>query len=562
MSGSVIRRYGNLSSLFWSFILCVTGYSLFSQASFQYIWPIDSPFVITGNYGELRPNHFHAGIDFSTRGQINLPVYAVEEGYVSRIRVSPYGYGKCVYITHPNGKVSVYAHLNSFSLKIANKAKENQYDTQSFEIDYMLKPRTVYVRKNEIIGLSGNTGGSTGPHLHFELRDELTEIPSNPLTILKTKDRTPPELQHIAFYNLSDSTTPKFMHSYRVKESGNDSAHLEDDHLVLHQSIVGLSFAGLDRVYPNGNPNNVFAASVFLDDKLIYTHKLEGISFDDTRYINEFSETIGKHKYQKCFLPSFYPPGFSSYNENRGRIVLPDSAYHKVKLVLSDENGNERKIQFYVRVKHVKAYTAVPMEGDVYVKCTEELLTNKKDIRLQILARTLYYSSILNIENTLDINGKLKIVPPLNLRQAVNIGFKVPEKFLDHKDKLLLKGSSSNAVGQVRGDSVFFAVKEFDHFYLVVDTIPPKIKMDYSPRKLKDAWKMDSFSFTISDNQSGVGKYNVWLNNSWVLAEYDAKSDQLTYYFDEETPIGLLNFKVEVQDKAGNKTFFEYVLKK
>ena len=548
--------------MFLSYILCLAWSSLFSQASFQYIWPIDSPFVITGNYGELRPNHFHAGIDFSTRGQINLPVYAVEEGYVSRIRVSPYGYGKCVYITHPNGKVSVYAHLNSFSLKIANKTKENQYDTQSFEIDYMLKPRTVYVRKNEIIGLSGNTGGSTGPHLHFELRDELTEIPSNPLTILKTKDRTPPELQHIAFYNLSDSTTPKFMHSYRVKESGNDSAHLEDDHLVLHQSIVGLSFAGLDRVYPNGNPNNVFAASVFLDDKLIYTHKLEGISFDDTRYINEFSETIGKHKYQKCFLPSFYPPGFSSYNENRGRIVLPDSAYHKVKLVLSDENGNERKIQFYVRAKHVKAYTAVPMEGDVYVKCTEELLTNKKDIRLQIPARTLYYSSILNIENTLDINGKLKIVPPLNLRQAVNIGFKVPEKFLDHKDKLLLKGSSSNAVGQVRDDSVFFAVKEFDHFYLVVDTIPPKIKMDYSPRKLKDAWKMDSFSFTISDNQSGVGKYNVWLNNSWVLAEYDAKSDQLTYYFDEETPIGLLNFKVEVQDKAGNKTFFEYVLKK
>ena len=542
------------------FLFCLTLSCVFSQNTLRYMWPIDSPFVITGNYGELRPNHFHAGIDFSTQGQINLPVYAIEEGYVSRIRVSPYGYGKCVYITHPNGNVSVYAHLNSFSLKVATQAKENQYATQSYEIDFLLKPRLVYVRKNEIVGLSGNTGGSTGPHLHFEIRDELTEVPLNPLSFFKINDRTAPEVQHMGLYDLADSTSPKFLQGFKVKESGKDSSRLENDHIIIDRSIIGISFAGLDRVIPSGNPNNIYSAKLYLDDTLIYAHHLYGISFSDSRYINAFSETIAKHKYQKCFLPTLYPDGFSEVSKNRGRIVLYDHKFHTIKLVTADESGNERKLQFYLKAERFTTFHPVA-NNDAFVNCNEDRVLNRNQIHIQIAARTLFYSSALTIENNLE-NGRLSVLPDLNLKQAVLIGFVPPKKFSTMTDKLLLKGSSSTAVAGSRNDSVYFAVKEFGRFKLALDTFPPEIKIPYSPRQLKDAWKMDSFSFLIRDNNSGIGRYNLWLNNSWVLSEYDAKTDLLTYYFDEDTPIGILNFKLEVQDKVGNKTFLEYVLKK
>jgi murein DD-endopeptidase MepM/ murein hydrolase activator NlpD len=534
----------------------------FAQNSFSYIWPIDSPRVITANYGELRPDHFHAGLDFSTGGKIDLPVFCVEEGYVSRIRVSPFGYGKCVYITHPNGKVSVYAHLNSFSLKIANKAKEHQYITQSFEIDFMPKPRTMYVRKNEIIGLSGNTGGSTGPHLHFEIRDEISEIPLNPLGYFHVNDDTPPDLQAIGFYNLADTCAPKFMKAYKAKQIKRDSLCLDDDHLLSDQSIIGLAFSGFDRFSANGNPNNIFCIRIYMDDSLVYSHSLMNIAFSDSRFINEFSERVAKHTYQKCFLPTVYPSEFYGKVFNKGRIILKDSSFHKIKLVAYDESGNATKLQFYIKAKKFNDYKKFEMQGDALVTCSEDFTGTVNNLQIFIPARTLFYSTPLLIENNMEAGSKLIILPEVNLRQPAIVGFKVPLHFAGKGDKLVLKRSSAVSTPLSRNDSVFFMIKDFGVYRLVCDTIPPKIKIEYSGKKLKDAWLMDAFSFKVTDNVSGIGRYNLWLNNSWVLAEYDAKTDLLTYYFDEDTPMGLLQFKLEVQDKAGNKAYLEYVLKK
>ncbi len=542
-------------------ILLFFSVSVLSQGPFNYIWPIDSPFVITANYGELRPNHFHAGMDFSTSGKINLPIYCIEEGYVSRIRVSPYGYGKCVYITHPGGKVSVYAHLNAFSLKIANKAKENQYITQNFEIDFIPMPRTMYVRKNEIIGLSGNTGGSTGPHLHFEIRDGLLEIPLNPLGFYRLGDRTSPEIHAIGFYNLSDTSAPRFMNAHKIKRGKGDSLILENDHMVLDQSIVGLAFSGLDRCYPNGNPNNIYAARIYVDDSLVYVHQLNNISFSESRFINEFSEVAGKNKFQKCFLPTLYPEGFFGKCTNKGRLFLDDRVFHKVKLVVADESGNTAPLQFYLKAKKVNAYKPRESPGDWNVNCAEDFKRDKNGLQVYIPAKTLFYSTPLLVDNAIETEDKLSILPEVNLKQAVTIGFKVPDRFWENREKLLLKNSTM-ALPLNRNDSVFYEIKEFGNHRLIIDTLPPKIKIEYSEHKLKEAWQMDAFSFRITDNVSGIGKYNLWLNNTWVLSEYDAKENLLTYYFDEETPMGLLQFKLEVIDKVGNRTFLEYTLKK
>lgn len=536
---------------------------LSAQVKLNYMWPLDSPFVITGNYGELRPNHFHAGIDFSTRREINLPVYAVEEGYVSRIRASSVGYGKCVYITHPDGKVSVYAHLNSFSLKISKVIMFEQYKRRTFEIDMQPRPRTLYVRKNEIIGLSGNTGGSSGPHLHFEIRDEKTEVPINPLTSYKLNDPSPPELQQIAFFNLADTCSPVFMRSIKVREGTKDTLLTENQFITLDKAIIGIAFSGFDRARHSGNPNNIYAAELFMDGRLIYSHRLNNISFTYGRYVNEFSHAVGRTKFQKCFLPSIYPQDMYGNHYNKGRIILSDTLFHKFVLKVRDEYGNSRSVKFFVRTKKFNYYSSPSVKSDLFVECHKDFLVKKNGLYLFIPERTLYYSTPLIIENSIEINDRFTILPSnVNLNAGASVGFKVPQKYLKSRGKLILRGRSSVSTPINSKDSIYFTIRNFESYHLMLDTVPPRVQTLLSDKRLKQAWQMDNFSLVITDNLSGIGRYDLWLNGTWVLAEYDAKKDLLTYYFDEDTPIGILQFKLELEDKVGNKTVFNYTLRK
>lgn len=561
MRGSVENKYCLWSCILSLCVFCSLTFPCVSQKQYKFHWPIDSPFVITGNYGELRPNHFHAGIDFSTGGKINLPVYCVEEGYISRIRISPYGYGKCVYVTHPGGKVTVYAHLNSFSLKVDRLAKAFCHDTQSNEIDYMPSPRSAYVRKNEILGLSGNSGGSTGPHLHFEIRDEVSEVPLNPLGFYRLNDNMPPEIFSLAVYDLHDTLQPVMLDTYKVKKGRNDSLILSEDQLILNSSCVGFAFSGCDRYYANGNPNNIYSIRIYLDDTLIYVHRLNNIAFSETRFVNEFNESLGKIKYQKCFLPTLFPPELFGIYSNKGRVVLGTDRFRKIKLIAIDEAGNSSALQFHIRARTGFVANINNTLPDSLTNCNQDAQIHADGLDLRIPAKTLYRSAKINVKSTVEKDGKFSISPDLNLRQAATVALKVPLFLKNLGTKILLKGSSS-VVPVNRNDSLFFGIKDFGKYYLVIDTTAPKVRVGYSERSLRNAWQMDAFSFEITDVSSGMGKYNLWLNNAWVFSEYDAKTDLLTYYFDEDTPIGLLQFKLEVEDKLGNKTLFEYTLKK
>jgi hypothetical protein len=534
----------------------------FSQAEFNYIWPIDSPFVITANYGELRPNHFHTGLDFSTGGKINLPVYSIQEGYVSRIRISQGGYGKCVYITHPDGNVSVYGHLNAFSLKVDKAAKEYQLAVHSYEIDFLLRPKTVYVRRNEIIGLSGNTGSSTGPHLHFELRDQLSEVPLNPLQYYRINDHTPPVIQQLGVYDLADTSAPKLIANIKVKQGNQDSLYLDNDHIVLDNAIVGMAFSGLDKFTLSGSSNNIFSAKLFYEDFMIYSHKLSGIPFSEAAYINEFCETSGSGKLQKCFLPTLYPSEMYDKCFDKGRILLIDTLFHKLNLVVMDESGNEKNLQFYIRTKKFNYYKEPAPRAELYVNCNESFSGSQNSLQVYLPAKSLFYSTSISLENTIETSGKLTIAPLINLRQPITVAFKVPDKFKSYAARLILKNGNELSTAIARNDSVLFSIKNSGTYQLIIDVVAPKVKVDYSAKRLKNAWEMESFSFVISDDLSGIASYNVWLNQAWVLAEYDNKKDLLTYYFDEDTPFGLLQFKVEVKDRSGNETVLDYVLKK
>jgi hypothetical protein len=545
--------------LFIIFLSC--GFTQFSQP-LRYIFPLDSPWVLSGNYGELRPNHFHAGLDFSTGGNVNLPVYAAEEGYVSRIRVSPVGYGKCVYITHPGGHVTVYAHLNAFAMKLDGVVKLEQYARRKYEIDFIPRTHSIRVKKNEIIGLSGNTGGSTGPHLHFEIRDEISETPLNPLKFLKTSDHVKPVLNQLAIFSLSDTTSPVYLMNCRLKRTG-DSVVLQNDHITLNQAIVGLAFSGFDRFTATGSVNNIYSVKMFFDGKLSYSHFLDNIHFDNSRYVNEFSQKIGKQTYQRCFLPTMYPEKMYEHVVNKGRILLADTSYHTIRLLFTDETGNQSSIQFWLKTKKFNFYHAFSVKGNEFVNCVTAATIDQGELTLRIPAGSLYNSTSISVVDLTEKLGKFSIKPgKTNLNNAVGVTIRTNGKFKQYASKLILTGGGGLSIGTISADSVRFTIKSFGDFQMLIDTIRPRIKLKPLSTRVTDAWKHDSFSFTISDDLSGVGRYDVYINNVWVLAEYDSKFDTLTYFFDENTPIGLLQFRVEVEDRVGNRETFFYLLKK
>ena len=518
------------------------------------MWPLDTPCVITGNYGELRPNHFHAGIDFSTGGRINRKVYAVADGYVSRIRVNAGAYGRCVYVTHPGNRVTVYAHLNSFNLAIAGVVEKEQRQKTSFEVELLPAPGSIPVKRGEVLGLSGNTGSSSGPHLHFEIRDEMSETPLNPLETYRLPDTVRPVLESLGFYDLSDSLVPVLTRVAKIHPATVAQS------FVVPVKVLGISFMGHDRITSRGGKNNVYGAEVFFDGQLIYSHTLRAIDFADNRYVNEFSETSGRAVLQRCFLPTLYPPRLYNHHTGKGTISFKDTLSHTIRIVLRDEAGNRSDREFRIRSSGGNEMKPQSVGGFMYVDCTRDFLVSEEGLRLYIPAKTFYRSASLVVTNQLETTSRVSIAPAVNMRSPLVLSFRIPRNYSGVPGKLVLRSQAGAVTGVPRADSVYFYLKNTGQFTLLADISPPEIRTALSAKTIKKTHKFTSFSFRITDRLSGISKYNVFVNGVWVLAEFDAKSDMLTYKFDQSTPKGPLQFVVEVEDRCGNNKKFSYRL--
>ena len=538
----------------WPALLFV-GMRLVAQVPPAFQWPLDTPCIITGNYGELRPGHFHAGIDLATGGKINKPVYAAMDGYVSRIKVSAVGYGKVVYITHPNSRVTVYAHLNSMGLKLNRVVREEQIARKSFEVELLPAPGAITVRGGEVIGLSGNTGGSSGPHLHFEVRDEKSETPLNPLEIYHYPDTVAPVLEALAFYDLSDTLSPKLTRAAKIH-----SATVSQTFVVSH-GIVGFGFAGYDMMHAGGSKNNIYSASISIDGRGVYSHTLRTIDFADNRFVNEFSETSGKLQLQRCFLPTLYPPRLFGPHHNKGVWKARDTLPHRIDILLRDERMNETRHSFTIISRMPdQNFASAEAVSPRFVRCDRDFMYDTAGLRVYIPGGTLYRSALLKVTNTINVSSRFALLPELNMRSAYVIAFKVPPAYSGLEGRMVLRSAGGVLPAAVRNDSVYFYPKNTGDFTLLADIEPPRIKTQLSPKKLRRMKKLRSMGFVITDRLSGIQNYTVTVNGKWVIAEYDAKNDLLSYDFDEETPRGPLNFEVTARDRVGNSKKFRYRL--
>ena len=362
-------------------------FNLFSQKEYPKNYfqkPLDIPLILAGTFGELRSNHFHAGIDIKTQKREGLPVFAIADGYVSRIKIQHWGYGKALYITHPNGYTSVYAHLQKFGSKIESFVKKKQYEKESYTIQLFPNKTLLKVRKGDIIAYSGNTGGSTAPHLHFEIRDTKTEKIINPLLFgIEIKDNIKPEIKSAYAYPLGDfSQVNQSENPVKLQITKQENGDLVADKIYA-LGVIGIGVKSFDRLNGAHNKNGIYNLDLYVNNEKIYNHCLETFSFAEGKYINlhlDYEHYKKRYeKIQRCFvIPS---NKLSIYGNliNSGQINIDDGMNYVIEVIASDIKGNKTTLTIPVQGKSQKILLKKEEKKTDYYFKKEEFNTIEKE---------------------------------------------------------------------------------------------------------------------------------------------------------------------------------------
>jgi murein DD-endopeptidase MepM/ murein hydrolase activator NlpD len=561
---------GKLSGLLFCMLFLnvyVSAQQLFSQNSYPLVdfrSPLDIvPPALSGSFGELRSNHFHSGIDFRTNQRQGYPIYAVGDGYISRLRVQNSGFGLAVYINHPNGYTSVYGHMQRFNPKIAQQVKSIQYAKKSYELDEFPSSVLLPVRKGEIIGYSGNSGSSGGPHLHFEIRDTKTEATINPqLFGIEIPDNIPPVIGSMYVYRLNGKPFNEFIpKQYFQLSGGNGTYKLNSVNTINLSGEVGFGIVVSDRHNGASGNNGVYSIELELDGKPVYTSALEKFQFQNSRAINSHIDyptyLNTKRSIQKSFVDPGNPLQIYSNLVNRGRITFTDGKLHALKYTVNDARGNKSTVTFNVQAdtKATLPEPTVPDGNSYKYNVVNELTTDQ--MRVILPKGTLY--------NDFNFQYKSSPKPAGNAWSAIHhihnnltplhTGFELwikADSSLIRKDKALIVNTNRiSQGGNFDNGYVKANPRAFGSFFIAIDTIAPLI----NPVNIANGKNMSGISkmsFRISDNLSGIKSFNGFIDGKWVLMEFDTKTANLWHTFDAGIPAGKHTFELTVSDMKDN----------
>ncbi len=527
---------------------------------------MDIPLILAGTFGELRSNHFHSGIDIKTQQRQGLPIYAIGDGTVTRIKISLWGYGKAIYVAHPNGYTSVYGHLQKFSPEIEEYIKKIQYQKKSYEIEVFPEYGEVKVKKDDIIAYSGNSGGSSGPHLHFEIRSSVSEKPTNPLLYgLEVRDATNPTLVGLYGYTLSENAQ---LNKGNQKTQINFSKQKDGTFLadkVTALGTIGFGFVGFDRQDLAANKNGVYAVRQVVNGKVYTDYDFETFSFTETRYINTLIDYNHFGKYRQRIQKCFKSAGnrLSIYNKlvNDGKIEVKEGLSYNVELLIYDLEGNLTKV-------------IIPVEGKKEVlkakktpQNTDNFIIAKRPNNYDLGLAKVYFPANTFYENFyIDLKKGNDTVTVHNNRIPAHRNFTLSfdaSKYTEEERKQLFiarldrKLKPYYASTYKRGSTFTTRTRNLGTYTLAKDTIAPKIRT----KNFKHKQWLNNYrylSLLISDDLSGIDSYDATLNGEWILMEYEPKTKTLTYNFDDKIlDKKQCELKVVVKDNVGNTNTLE-----
>jgi murein DD-endopeptidase MepM/ murein hydrolase activator NlpD len=528
--------------------------------------PLDIPLTISGNFGELRTNHFHAGLDFRTQQKEGLNVYASAEGYVSRIKISTFGYGKAIYISHPNGYTTVYGHLKMASPAIQKYIKEQHYKEKAFEIDVFPKPDELIIKEGEFIALSGNTGGSGGPHLHFEIRDSKTEKIINPMFFGFDRlmaDTRLPQIGALMAYPINNNSV--------VNESQKPTLvnlSLQKDGTFLSEKIkangkIGFSINAWDLMDFSYSKNGLYKVESFVNGKPHFGYTFDTFGFDEGKFINalldypRFANT--GVRFQKLFTKNPYGLSILKSTSENGIINIVHNLTTNYRIEISDFNNNKIIVNIPIIFSENAAKVLREVsKSKILLKSKIENIYSKENITVSVPENTFYEDFYLDFEVK---NDTLTFADEsFAQHNAIVVTFKknmdVPDKskvfIATIEGKKLIYNKTKN-----KDDEFITYTKNLGKMILAQDTTKPKIT-PLTLAKTKTISKQKSIDFSISDDLSGIKEYNGYINGEWVLFDYDFKSKKLSYNMsDDFVKEGNNELKLVVSDNLGNSTIFE-----
>lgn len=533
--------------------------------------PVEIPILLSGNFGELRSNHFHAGIDIKTPNGEGEKVLSIADGVVSRIKVSPRGYGKAIYIVHPNGYTSVYAHLQKFSPAIEAYVKKHQYEKKNFEVELFPTASEFKLKKGELIGYIGNTGGSAGPHLHLEIRDSKTQNTINPFLFgYSVEDKIPPQVYRVYGYSLNEQTSinGSQLPQSLIIQKQTDGSFLANK--IYAYGKIGFGVQTIDKMNFTNHIYGVYKASILVNGALKLSYTFDEASFTEDNLINTFIDySIYSNSWSRVQLMYKKPSNkLSIYSvaEDDGMIDIVEGFSYTITIVLEDFHKNTTKIMIPVEGKKQEITEKIPEKVGKMLIASRENYYKTENASVYFSQDTFYEDIFIDISQ----NGDTIKVKPTDvpLRKNYNLTIDIPTKFVEKEQGLLIalvnpKNKKLSYVGAVRKDKTLsIRTRALGDFIVAQDSIAPKITpINFSSTKNKVA-KLQTLQVKIEDDFSGVAKYEATINGKWILMEHDPKTKTLTFDINDIQPVTneSLIFKLQVTDNVGNQNSVEIPL--